>query len=49
MLAYSSIANTGMAMATLVITTHQATVTLFLYWIFICNNKYWSLWNALDK
>lgn len=33
MLAYSSIANTGMAMATLVITTHQATVTLFLYWI----------------
>lgn len=33
MLAYSSIANTGMAMATLVIATHQATVTLFLYWI----------------
>lgn len=33
MLAYSSIANTGMAMATLVIATHQATITLFLYWI----------------
>lgn len=33
MLAYSSIANTGMAMATLVIASHQAIVTLFLYWI----------------
>ena len=33
MLAYSSIANTGMAMATLIIASHQAAVTLFLYWI----------------
>src|SRR5574344_364267 len=32
-LAYSSIANTGMATATLVIASHQAIVTLFLYWI----------------
>lgn len=33
MLAYSSIANTGMAMSAILIGTHQATVALFLYWI----------------
>jgi len=33
MLAYSSISNAGLAMAAIVIGTHQATVALFLYWI----------------
>ncbi|CAM3591423.1 MAG: NADH-quinone oxidoreductase subunit NuoN [Chitinophagales bacterium] len=33
MLAYSSISNAGMAMAAIVIGTHQATTALFLYWI----------------
>ncbi len=40
MLAYSSIANTGMAMATLVIATHQATVTLISVFGTICYNRY---------
>jgi NADH-quinone oxidoreductase subunit N len=33
MLAYSSISNAGVAMAAIVIGTHQATEALFLYWI----------------
>ena len=33
MLAYSSISNAGMAMAAIVIGTHQSTNALFLYWI----------------
>jgi NADH-quinone oxidoreductase subunit N len=33
MLAYSSISNAGMAMAAIVIGTHQATNALFLYWV----------------
>lgn len=33
MLAYSSISNAGMAMAAIIIGTHQATNSLFLYWI----------------
>ncbi len=33
MLAYSSISNAGMAMAAILIGTHQSTVALFLYWI----------------
>lgn len=33
MLAYSSISNAGMAMAAIVVGTHQATNALFLYWV----------------